>query len=175
MKDPSDLINKYIKNSRKAAEKLSTADISVTSKDITNALVEVLELNLSTDPVYKDLSEAKIISLLSSFDFFKFIPEIICEIHLNNPMLPHNINSLLLEQNIKNKGEIWTIHKNDQDPFPSNPHAHNYPMNLVAHLGTGELYQGRRLMKQKLKTKDLVNLRKLIVERVKGICLPERE
>src|SRR5207237_6227170 len=33
---------------------------------------------------------------------------------------------LLTEAQVKLQGEIWIVHKNDADPFPSNPHAHNY-------------------------------------------------
>ncbi len=33
------------------------------------------------------------------------------------------------------------VHKNDADPLPSSPHAHNYEQCLKMHLGTGDLYQ----------------------------------
>ena len=50
----------------------------------------------------------------------------------------------LRKRRYKVKGNIWIIHKNDSDPFPSIPHAHNYDENLVLHLGSGELFNNRR-------------------------------
>ena len=82
---------------------------------------------------------------------------------MNESILPPPKNALLIEQlkymndlhcyqphyfaaapiKVKVKGECWIIHKNDRDPFPSNPHAHNYD-SFAAYgldLGTGRLYQ----------------------------------
>ena len=54
-------------------------------------------------------------------------------------MLPMPIR----KKQYKIKGEIWGSHKNDADPFPSSPHAHNYDQNLVMHLGNGKLFRKR--------------------------------
>ncbi|MBU2714340.1 hypothetical protein [Zooshikella harenae] len=170
VQDPSDWINQYIKDSEEAIQKLSTDSLSVTSDDIQNALVEVLDLNSSTGLLYMELPAEKIICLLSSFDFSKYHPEFICEVTLEESIVPSDIPVLLTEQTIRAGGEIWMIHKNDADPFPSSPHAHNYPKNLVAHLGNGELYRKREIL-GKLKKKDLVLLRGLI----KNVNLPTLE
>ncbi|WP_154715109.1 hypothetical protein [Neptuniibacter caesariensis] len=170
MQDPSDWINQYIKDSGEAIQKLSTDSLRVTSEDIQNALVEVLDLNCSTDLLYMDLPAEKIIKLLSSFDFSRFDPEFICEVALDESIIPEHIPISLTEQTIRTKGEVWRIHKNDADPFPSNPHAHNYPKNLVAHLGNGDLYRKREVL-GKLKKKDLVNLR----DHIKNVSLPKLE
>jgi len=170
VQDPSDWINQYIKDSEVAIQKLSTDSLSVTSNDIQNALVEVLDLNCSTALLYMELPAEKIISLLSSFDFSKYHSEFIYEVTLEESIVPSNISVLLREQTIRSGGEVWRIHKNDADPFPSNPHAHNYPKNLVAHLGNGNLYR-KKVMLGKLKKKNLVHLRSLI----KNVSLPTLE
>lgn len=170
MQDPSDWINQFIKDAEKAAERLSTGDLSLTVHDVQNALVEVLALDSSLDLLYRDLPAEKIIELLSSFDFRKYYPEALCEVDLEESIVPGDIPISLTEQTIRTKGEIWRIHKNDADPFPSNPHAHNYPKNLVAHLGNGDLYRKRKVL-GKIKKKDLINLRGLI----KNVALPKLE
>ena len=170
MQDPSDWINQYIKASDEAINRLSDSDLSLTSHDIQNALVEVLNLNSSTDLIYMDLPATKIIDLLCSFDFAKYHPEIICEVTLDETIVPSGIPISLTEQTVRTKGEVWRIHKNDADPFPSNPHAHNYPKNLVAHLGNGDLCRKKTVL-GRLKKKDLTNLRSLI----KNVTLPNLE
>ncbi|MGH1374133.1 MAG: hypothetical protein ACRBBW_18980 [Cellvibrionaceae bacterium] len=170
MQDPSDWINQYIKDSEVAIENLSSSELSITSHDIQNALVEVLDLNCSTDLLYMDLPAVKIIELLSSFDFSKYHPEILCEIMVDESIVPSDIPISLTEQTVRTKGEVWRIHKSDADPFPSNPHAHNYPKNLVAHLGNGDLYRKKKVL-GRLKKKDLNNLRGLI----KNVSLPSLE
>lgn len=170
MQDPSDWINQFIKDAEAAAERLSTDDLYLTIHDVQNALVEVLALDSSLDLLYRDLPEEKIVELLSSFDFSKYYPETLCEVELEESIVPGDIPVSLTEQTVRAKGEIWRIHKNDADPFPSNPHAHNYPKNLVAHLGNGDLYRKRKVL-GKLKKKDLINLRELIT----NVTLPKLE
>jgi hypothetical protein len=53
-------------------------------------------------------------------------------------------------------------------PFPSNPHAHNLESRLRLHLGTGELFDKRRVV-EKISRKDLLDIRK----RLKNFDLPE--
>ena len=62
----------------------------------------------------------------------------------------------ILEEDYKVSGDIWRVHLNDADPFPSKPHAHCIGgtkrfIGKKLHLGTGQLYDnankalGRRL------------------------------
>jgi hypothetical protein len=51
-----------------------------------------------------------------------------------------------VELKVRVAGEQWCIHRNDADPFPSSPHAHNYPQRLKLHLGNGDLYRGRSIV-----------------------------
>lgn len=57
--------------------------------------------------------------------------------------IPEVIPELLLEKYIKVGGEKWVIHKNDADPFPSNPHGHNYARKVKLNLTNGLLYRKR--------------------------------
>ncbi len=49
----------------------------------------------------------------------------------------------ILEARVKVAGKIWTIHKNDKDTFPSQPHAHNYENGEKLDLHTGDIYVGK--------------------------------
>jgi len=100
--------------------------IDLDSMEIQLALCEKLNVQ-SMEPIElldKDLSSEKIISLLKDYSFSK--PDLLEEIILEESILPEGTPKLLTEQTIKVKGEVWIIHKNDADPFPSTPHAHNY-------------------------------------------------
>lgn len=59
---------------------------------------------------------------------------------------------------IKSKGLIWVIHLYDQDPFPSNPHAHQLENNIKLDLSNGKCYKVRRYI-YTLNKKDLLLLR----------------
>ena len=59
---------------------------------------------------------------------------------------------------VKGNGLIWIIHKNDKDPFPSNPHAHCIDQNLKLDLSNGKYYRNRKL-KGRIKKKDFLSLR----------------
>lgn len=70
---------------------------------------------------------------------------------------------------IKSNGLIWRIHKDDKDPFPSNPHAHLLDGNRKLDLSTGLLYRRTDIV-DKIKKKDLLNIRNLATQ--KKIELP---
>ena len=85
-------------------------------------------------------------------------------------LIPTEFVSLLRKENVKVSGEIWVIHKNDADPFPSSPHAHNYGQNVKLHLGNGCLYRKRQHVGTMSRNK-LLELR----TRVRSIELPALE
>jgi hypothetical protein len=93
---------------------------------------------------------------------------VLAEIELEEGILPEEIPRLLTEKTVKLKGEIWQIHKNDVDPFPSVPHAHNYDAGITLHLGTGEFFNSNRMSVGKIGKKNLVALR----GKLKGLTLP---
>lgn len=77
---------------------------------------------------------------------------------LKETILPGNIEQRFVEALFKHHGEIWVVHKNDADPFPSNPHAHCYEKGLKLHLGNGKLYLGVKHV-GKVSKKKFISLR----------------
>lgn len=54
---------------------------------------------------------------------------------------------LHLEEDYRVAGEVWRVHKNDADPYPSRPHAHCIGgarrfVGCKLHLGTRQLFTG---------------------------------
>ncbi len=96
--------------------------------------------------------------------------EWIAEIDLGEHPIEGSYLRELREATVKCGGYIWRIHRNDADPFPSNPHAHNLENGLKLHLGTGQLYLGSKPAGGKFKRKHLFTLRALAAE--KGLPLP---
>ena len=134
----------YIRSSSEARAVLSRLhDMDIEGIDIQTALVEVLELKTPVDLLERDLSAVEMVERLRGFNFDKYHPELLAEIHLDESVIPEGIPRLLTEVTIKNRGEIWRIHKNDPDPFPSNPHAENYASGLKLDLSTGMLFRKR--------------------------------
>ena len=87
---------------------------------------------------------------------------------MEESVIPSNAFRMLLEEQVRFKGEVWTIHKNDPDPFPSVPHAHNYESGLKMHMGIGELFWGTQLV-GKIRKKKFIEIRK----RFTKVKLPE--
>jgi hypothetical protein len=138
--------------------------------DVQRALCEKLQID-EADPydlLEKSLSAENIVQILRDFDFHPYHPEVLAEIELEEGILPEEIPRLLTEKTVKLKGEIWQIHKNDVDPFPSVPHAHNYDAGITLHLGTGEFFNSNRMSVGKIGKKNLVALR----GKLKGLTLP---
>lgn len=131
-------------HARLILSQLRGADI--TSLDVQRALCEVLNVE-STHPnelLGRRLTSEQIVSLLRTFDFRQFHPEVLAEIELEEGVLPPSFIRLLTEKTVKVKGEVWRIHKNDADQFPSVPHAHNYDAGITLHLGNGQLFNANR-------------------------------
>jgi hypothetical protein len=130
--------------------------------DIQMALCEVLRLD------QWELLDRRLTSgqMTEHLRFFKFL----AKIELEESILPTGIAHLRNEEKFKIKGEIWQIHKNDVDPFPSSPHAHNYASRIVLHLGTGEMFSTQnRTSLGTLGCKKLMLLR----QKLANFSLPE--
>lgn len=80
---------------------------------------------------------------------------------LNPIELDLDIESILIapKAKVKAAGFILYIHKYDQDPFPSNPHAHIVDQNIKIDLSNGNCYRNRILIKT-IKIKELLEIRK---------------
>jgi hypothetical protein len=83
----------------------------------------------------------------------------------------------ILEEDFAGGGEIWRIHKNDPDPFPSKPHAHCIAgarrfVGCKLHLGTAELYKGREPLGRFLDSSQFLRLINHIRRKFPGVVLP---
>lgn len=161
---------KEIHSAKLALEKIN--DFEIDSFDFQYALCEKLSIDCAEpfDIINKNLTCTEMIDLLKDYDFKKENIEILGEIELEESILPQGTIRLLTEQTVKVKGEVWIIHKNDVDPFPSSPHAHNYDSGVSLHLGTGEFFD-KRQSKGFLKCKKL----KLVRDKISGHKLPKLE
>lgn len=97
-----------------------------------------------------------------------FVP--IAEVELDEPLIFKGMFEWKVD--VKMKGQRWRVYQNDADPFPSSPHAHNDEQHVKLHLGTGQLYRGRKL-KDVLSRKIFLDLRERFT--AKGIVLPPLE
>jgi hypothetical protein len=123
-----------------ASQTLSAArGETISRRDVETGLVAVLSLDEIVDLLDRDIDAEQILSLLSDYDFARFRPEALCDITLQEPIIPDGVPVCLTEAEVKVRVEKWTVHKYDADPFPSNPHAHNYAQRLKLHLENGDL------------------------------------
>jgi hypothetical protein len=109
-----------------------------------------------------ELSDTEAKLLLNDFDFdtLKTI------IELDTDIFPIDV-LVQIRVLIKDKGLKWIIHKNDIDPFPSNPHAHCYEQNLKLDLSNGFYYRNRKYQ-GKLNEKDFFSMRDKVVKVYNG-------
>jgi len=98
------------------------------------------------------------------------LPPVIAIAQFDASIVPQGTEQDIYEERVRHKGELWFIHKHDADPFPSNPHAHNYESGLKLHLGNGNIYR-RTALVGRLTQKVLLELR----EKVKHVELPPLE
>jgi hypothetical protein len=96
--------------------------------------------------------------------------ELLAEIEFERSPIPDGCLRQLDEVTIKRDGCIWRIHKNDADPFPSNPHANNLESGLKLDLSTGGLFFRRRPTGKKVSKKDLEFIR--TQAELKNVSLP---
>lgn len=174
MDDIEQRLISYIEASRIACGVLSEVrGFEISSLDIQAALAEVLNFpeNPPLGVLDQGLDVEKIIGHLINFDFRKFHPEVLAEFIAEEPLIAEGIPRLLTEQTIKVKGEVWRIHKNDVDPFPSAPHAHNYESGVVLHLGSGEMFNNNRQSIGNIGCKKLLRVRGML----SSLTLPTTE
>jgi hypothetical protein len=76
----------------------------------------------------------------------------------------------------KTGGRIWIIHQGDPDPWPSQPHAHDYEYREKLHLGNGHLFSvSTRKPVGKFAKHYFESLRQEISLRRPGLKLPPWE
>ncbi len=132
-------IQDYINESDAAISELEalTGQI-IDSLQFQIALTEAIGGKDHADLLKAELSKKRMVELMKDHIFSH--TELLGSIELEQSIIRHGTQRLLAEKLVKNNNEIWEIHKNDVDPFPSNPHAHNKDSGLKLHLGNGGLY-----------------------------------
>jgi hypothetical protein len=113
--------------------------VVVTAEELTLSLTTITGKSLE-ELAELDLTYELIKSLYQKTEEYKSHPKVLAIVKLPKSVIPDDVPRALFEQQVKHKGEVWVIHKNDADPHPSSPHAHNYDANLKLHLGNGDLY-----------------------------------
>lgn len=127
-----------------------------------------IDSNITVDEAASiNWDEDTLVEALRNCTSIKELPELIAIAEFDESIVPLGTEHGLYEELVKHKGEQWFIHKHDADPFPSNPHAHNYEKNLKLHLGNGCLYFGTKQVGC-LSSKALLSLR----DKVKHVELP---
>jgi hypothetical protein len=84
---------------------------------------------------------------------------------------------VLVQKDYRVAGEVWQVHKSDADPFPSHPHAHSVGgrqkfIGLKLHLGTRQLWDGRRAMDLSIPKKPFARLIAMIQPKLPDTVLP---
>lgn len=146
---------------------------TVSIVEIELALIEVLDVDDIGDILNCDIDTQIILELLTGYNFERLRPEKLCEIVLEESIIPLGIPIFVTEAQVKLRGEVWVVHKNDADPFPSNPHAHNYQQRLKMHLGTGDLYIHKQKMPCKRMSRSLfIEFRDRLMQKNASLILP---
>ncbi len=158
--DPSHKINAYIAALNAAIPELSALHVQdLSSDDVQAAIRKALDIDdaHSADVLDHSLTKDKIVGLLKDFDFNKGQPIVLHTLTLSEDdgIIPDDVPRMLTEKIVKVKGEVWEIHRYDADPFPSDPHAHNYDANLKLHLKTGALYDKKKRFQGNIGQKKL--------------------
>lgn len=163
------LINVLVSEGRESAHVLARVQgLPIEFVHVQNALVEALGVDEAMDLLQYRMTRHDILALLARYDFRKLFPEFVGEVEFETSIIPPRVPRSLVEQTVRCRGEVWRIHRNDPDPFPSNPHAHNLRSGCKLHLGTGELFLRRRNV-GRVQKKHLLAIR----GRLSGFELPE--
>ena len=130
----------------------------ITYDNVFDALyLKLFDLNKVSHPLDiwdLDITEIEAKTLLDNYDF-KYVKN---KVETSPEILPKDL-LMNFKVKIKSKGLIWTIHKHDVDPFPSNPHTHLFGSGIKLDLSNGNCYIKREFV-EKIKRKHLILIRK---------------
>jgi len=173
MTDREKLLTDYLKNAEDALALLQGQGFTfLDSSFIWQILIYELDhCDNATEVLFHNLSAQEIKAYIKKYFDDNGLP--VKNITLNNSIIPTELSNDLIKAQVKFKGEIWTIHKNDKDVFPSQPHAHNYDRQYKLHLGNGKLYR-KKICFGSINNKDFINLRQTITQKI-NINLPPYE
>jgi hypothetical protein len=176
MKSLEDSINAIVISATEAADQLAQhTKQRLECTHVLEALVDCLELEGQEKLVGMGLTSPEIVRILQDYDFRRLFPKLLGQVVLSTSIIPDGTSRLLTEVTIKWRGEVWRIHQNDADPFPSNPHAHNRESNLKLNMLTGELFNKKEL-KGTISKKDLlfINQEWAKVAKRRGLLTPAK-
>jgi hypothetical protein len=105
------------------------------AEGVENALFESFSLGDTADLLGLNLTRDSMLLALEGYDFRKFFPV------------------------VRHHGQLWQINRNDADPWPSNPHAHNLESGYKLDLSTGKLFFKTRDVRERVSRKDLLAIR----------------
>ncbi len=157
-------INQFLAATNEAASALGKD-----GNQVRNALPDALNVEDQIQAMELGLTAAQILDALRHYSFEE--PKLLGEIELEESIIPEEVPVHLREATAKHAGEIWRVHQNDADPFPSNPHAHCLEQDLKLHLGSGDLYRRKRVVGS-LTRKDLLALRSKLGNKLPGVSFP---
>jgi len=169
MSDPTELLMRFCAEADAAkAELQRKCPVPIDDRVLYSVLTERLGLKSSVFLIDQNLDQKRILEIVG--DFFEGELAIV---EIDRDILPDGVFKLLTEAEVKLNNQVWTLHKNDKDPFPSNPHAHNYATGVKLDLSNGWTYRKRKCA-GKIRAKDLLEIREKFQEKVngKGIDLP---
>jgi len=84
---------------------------------------------------------------MSEEDILVFVPP-------EERLLPDG-SEVMLKYMTKERGDIWTFHRNDKDSFPSVVHGHNYETGEVIDALSGAIYNNNRVVVRQYRQKQL--------------------
>ena len=157
----------YLKNQAIAFKQLRSSGIDLLRENVVWSILQV-ELGLEyAEIINADITTEAILEAVHSHIKKNgyIVGEINFDIHEDDVEWIPFVSNQLEKARVAHDGQVWTIHQNDADPHPSNPHAHNYAENLKLDLYAGGLYQNKRLV-CKMKRKALNEL----VKKIKSSC-----
>jgi hypothetical protein len=158
--DISEQINTFVQIADAVARDLrKKTGLPVAYSHVQAALQEAMGLERPEALLDHKWTRQRMLQRLQHVDFRKMFPQVMAEVRLPVSIVPPGTLRRIEEVTVRMNGEVWRIHKNDADPFPSNPHAHNVQSGLTMDLSTGELYLKRQPAGTRVSKKDLFAIR----------------
>jgi hypothetical protein len=147
----------------------SERNMAVGYIEILMALMETLKQPDPEAICKMDLPEEELIRLLEKYPFDGAV--ILGEVSDPDIEIPGSITRVYAAIS-KVDRTVWEILRNDKEPFPSNPHAHNEVEDIDMDLSNGKLYHDGEYV-SRLRQKEVVNFRNRILEKYPDIRLPD--
>jgi hypothetical protein len=129
------------------------------AEGVENALFESFSLGDTADLLGLNLTRDSMLLALEGYDFRKFFPVVLAKVFFEDSIIPPSAPQKLEEKWVRHHGQLWQINRNDADPWPSNPHAHNLESGYKLDLSTGKLFFKTRDVRERVSRKDLLAIR----------------